>query len=532
MSSFMQRLKDQMAGIVRPLQRKDKAKHCIVTNRFDDRAWKAVRPTRPVDSLISDLVKGNVHLGGTRKPYDPAPELVHDLFMALYRASPRLEEARQMRPESYPNHRVVSEVLANESLTHHREVTAGDPVMSAIALESMGEVLRDIIGRVPEPPPPPTPPPPPADGKPDDQGDGSQDGDQQPGQGAGDGQGGQDADQAADEAQEVAEADWRAAFDELLDDLDLERAMQKALDVAGDEIADLEALRKNAGLEDGEWKLMSPEQRLQMAAWMRTPAMKLLIDRVGRMRRFALGERATRVVNVPQEIYDVETGRDLKRVLPSQYALLGNPLTQLEFFRRFDQGALLQYAMHGEEEIGKGPIVIGIDKSTSMKGEPMAWAMGVGESLRRFAAEEDRDYTAFFFGTNADRHRFDFPAGKGPFEQVMAFLSVAADGGTQFDGVLDEMLQLASASFDDESKPKADLVFLTDGEARLSDAWIDRFNAERARTGVRMFSVYIGGARDMAHKVGPLALLDRISDVVIPVRELRPESARLIFSQV
>jgi uncharacterized protein with von Willebrand factor type A (vWA) domain len=167
-----------------------------------------------------------------------------------------------------------------------------------------------------------------------------------------------------------------------------------------------------------------------------------------------------------------------------------------------------------------------------MQGKPANWALAVAEALRRFAAEDDRDLEVLFFGNNNDRVRFSFPKGKAPFEKIMAFLGTRSDGGTQFDGVLTEALKKASTAFDGEGKGKADIVFITDGMASLSDSWIKDFNAEKERTGVRMYSIYIGGARDMTRDRGPASLLGRISDAVIPVSELRPESARTVFEHV
>ena len=204
----------------------------------------------------------------------------------------------------------------------------------------------------------------------------------------------------------------------------------------------------------------------------------------------------------------------------------------MEFFRRYFDAELLQFKMRGEEEVGKGPIVICIDKSGSMSGAPFRWAMAVAEALRRFAADEDRDYYAMFFGSNNDRNRFDFPKGTGPFEKVLAFLACIANGGTQFDGVLTEALEKASTMFDATGKGKADIVFITDGLAHLSDEWINGFNAERERIGVRVYSVYIGGASDMTGATGPQGILGRVSDVVIPIKELKPESVRKIFEKV
>ena len=146
--------------------------------------------------------------------------------------------------------------------------------------------------------------------------------------------------------------------------------------------------------------------------------------------------------------------------------------------------------------------------------------------------DEDRDYYAMFFGSNHDRNRFDFPQGKGPFEKVMTFLSCVANGGTEFDGVLTEALEKATTMFDATGKGKADIVFITDGLAHLSDEWINGFNAERDRVGVRVYSVYIGGASDMESRTGPIGLLNRISDAAIPIKELKPESVRRIFEKV
>jgi uncharacterized protein with von Willebrand factor type A (vWA) domain len=277
---------------------------------------------------------------------------------------------------------------------------------------------------------------------------------------------------------------------------------------------------------------MSPEKRLSIAERLRNPQMKTLADLVGRMKRFALGIRATRINDVPHEIFDVELGNDVRRVLKSEFALLSDPEAQYEFYRRFASRELMAFKMRGTETVGKGPIQICIDKSGSMNGAPFEWAMAVSEALRRFAADEDRDYHAMFFGSNNDRERFDFPGGKGDFEKIMKFLTCQANGGTQFDGVLTEALERAEKCFDGEGKGKADIVFITDGQAHLSDEWIKGFNETRERAGVRVYSVYIGGAYDMRYEGGPVGLLKRISDIVIPVSDLRPEAAQAIFEHV
>jgi uncharacterized protein with von Willebrand factor type A (vWA) domain len=538
-SSFIERLKDKMTGSLGKVVERakiQKTRELVPINRFDKRVWGDARQTDPVDSVVTDLSLGDEHKGGERKPFDAAPELSQGLFFELYKAAPRLEDKRNLDRELYPARKILEEVSQHPELQKLQEMTAGDPVMSTIAFKVMSEELRSIVGRVPPPPPPPSP-----GGQ--RQGDGDGQGEDQPqpqggGQNPGpDDENGEDAetpdfDPDSEDADNQAEAEWEQMYDDLLDDLDISRAVHRAVHKAAEEAEDLENVRKGIGLEDGEWQAMSPEERMAMAERLRTDQMRELAQVIGRTKRFALGVKASRVVDVPHEAFDVEMGRDLRHLLQSQYALLATPETTPEFYRRYVDGELLQFKLRGREEVGKGPIVVAIDKSGSMNGKPFVWAMGVAEALRRFAAEEDRDYYAMFFGNNNDRNRFDFPQGKGPFEKVLAFLSVAANGGTAFDGVLTEALDKASKSFDGADLSKADIVFITDGAAQLSEQWIAGFNTERERIGVRVYSIYINGGSDMAGRSGPEALLNKISDIVIPVKELTPGAVTDVFARV
>ena len=560
MSKFLDRLKAKMTGSfggTRPLVRKrpaEKARQTIITNRFDQVVWAEARKSDPVDRLVSDLLIGDDFKGGARPAFDAAPELVKDLWMAFYKAAPRLEDPRFIDRDVYPARKILEELLENPAMTELQEITAGDPVMSTIAVDAMSEKIREVIGRIPPPPPPPEPKAPPAakpeqpqrgGAGPGEDGQEQAEGDGQPGDGEpdpnaqGDAQGDGEGDQPGetDDFDPFAESDeaelaWQDEYDQAFEGLELDRALAKGIDAAAKEASDLDGTRRGIGLDDAEWEAMSPEQRLALAETLRTPEMRELAKIIGRMKRYALGIKATRIVDVPQQAYDVETGNSLPHVLKSEYALLATPETSYEFYRKYAQKELLQFKMRGEELAGKGPILICIDKSGSMSGGRFNWALAVAESLRRFAAEEDRDFRAIFFGTNSQRQHFDFPKGKGPIERVLAFLAVKANGGTQFDGVLTEALEVVSTAFDGAGKDKADIVFVTDGLAALDERWISPFNTERQRVGVRVFSVYIGGAGDMAGQTGPLGLLNKISDVTIPVSHLRPDEAKDIFARV
>jgi len=521
-SNFLERLRSGQTGSQPQTEpAPETTRELVDINRWDRRRWQEVRKTTPIDDAITDLSLGDQHKGGEREGFANASELSEGLFFELYKASPQLRDQRSLQRDLYPAHRILEEVADHPELQKLHDMTMGDTVLSTMAFTAMADELRAILGRIPPPPPPPAP------GGGQQQGEG---GDQEPQDG--DGQQDGEEPQAGGGIDEQAEADWEQMYDDLLADLDIGRAAHRAVHRAAEEAEELEDLRHGIGLEDGEWLTMSPEERLAMAERLRTDEMRELAKVIGRTKRFALGVRATRVIDVPHEAYDVTLGNNLKHTLQSQFALLGTPETRYEFYRRYLDKELLQFKLRGHEEVGKGPVVVAIDKSGTMNGAPFVWAMGVAEAMRRLAAEESRDYHGIFFGNNAQRERFDFPKGKGPFEKVLTFLSVAANGGTQFDGVLTEALEKASTAFDDDNRGKADILFITDGRAELTEDWIANFNRERQRTGVRVYSVYINGSTDMTGKTGPEKLLAKISNIVIPVRELTPQAVTDVFARV
>ena len=518
-----------------------------------------------------------------REAYDNAPELVQDLWQTLYKPVPRFREKKEVFKDAALNRRILEEIQSHPDYERLHDLTMTDATMATMATHTFMDTLRQIIKRNQEQVQesngtkqticdggipgqgggqgqgePGQGPPQQGGGQGDDEGDDEGDEGQGQGQGDGDDQGDQgegqgdpgsgsgtdqyddedltnpDGDGMDDESDgqgEDHEGDPEAIGDDDLDDLeDLDRAIHKAMEDTADEIDELEGLRKGIGLEDGQWGQMSAERRIEILNTLRTPQMKVLAEIVGRMKKFAMSMQAQKIIDAPEEAFDVELGDDVRRLLRSEFVYLGNEHTKPVFYAKFLEKELLQFKLRGRDNAGKGPIFVCIDKSYSMSGDPFNWAMAVGEALRRICAEQDRDYYVTFFGTNNDRHRFDFPKGETDFDKVLEFLQSVPNGGTQFDGVLTEALE-RTEEYGKRGAEKADIVFITDGQSHLDQPWIDDFNERRHEHGTRVFSVFIGGAHDF-YGAAPVQLLETFSDVVIPVKELRGDAVADIFKAV
>lgn len=529
-----------------------------------------------------------------REAYDNAPELVQDLWQSLYKPVPRFREKREVFKDAALNRRILEEVQSHPDYERLHDLTMTDQTMATMATHTFMNTLREIIrrnqeavqesngdkqticeGGIPGKGKGQGQPgqgqggqsPQPGEGDDEDENEQEEQEGEGEGQGDGDGDGEGDTDERPDSIENDEGGSGHDQYDEDEDDDlnqpdgpgmddesdgkgedhdepdpdtigddddldldDLDRAIHKAMEETANEFDELDGLRKGIGLEDGQWGQMTADRRLSILNTLRTPQMKVLADIVGRMKKFAMSMQAQKIIDAPEEAFDVETGNDLRHLLRSEFVYLGQEETKPIFYSKYMEKELLQYKLRGRENAGKGPIFVCIDKSYSMSGDPFNWAMAVAEALRRICSEQKRDYYATFFGTNNDRHRFDFPKGESDFDKILEFLQSAANGGTQFDGVLTEALE-RTEEYGKRGAEKADIVFITDGQAHLTDEWIADFNERRTEHGTRVFSVFIGGAHDY-YGAAPVKLLEQFSDVVIPVKELSDRAVADIFKKV
>lgn len=179
----------------------------------------------------------------------------------------------------------------------------------------------------------------------------------------------------------------------------------------------------------------------------------------GRFRRIAAARRRSRVRHGCDEIVDVEQGADLGRLLPSELVRLVHPRQRLAMLRDFLERKCQQYELAGTETLGKGPVVVCLDKSGSMEGPSDVWATAVALALLDMAQRERRPFVLLGFDGTVK-----FEAIVEPGEVLPADgLFVACDGGTDIDGVVSRGLDIV------EHHPgalrKADMVLITDGQS-------------------------------------------------------------------
>jgi len=107
---------------------------------------------------------------------------------------------------------------------------------------------------------------------------------------------------------------------------------------------------------------------------------------------------------------------------------------------------------------------------------------------------------------------FRFPDGQGTIEQVLDFTEWFWAGGTDFQAPLDCAVDILEAEYNQAGKQRGDVVFITDGECGIAEAWMRRYQERKAQLGFRTFGVAMGA------EPGPV--LEAVSDNVRGIHDL------------
>jgi uncharacterized protein with von Willebrand factor type A (vWA) domain len=208
----------------------------------------------------------------------------------------------------------------------------------------------------------------------------------------------------------------------------------------------------------------------------------------GRFKRIAASKRRSRVKHGADEIADIEQGGDLARLLPSELVKLAHPKLRLAFMRSLVEKTSLQYQLIGSEPLGKGPLVVLLDKSGSMDGPRDVWATALTLALLDQAQRERRTFALLGFDYHVKYESVVKPGEPLPEEALFT----ACAGGTEIGVALSRGLELIK--MDRGQLKKADVVLVTDGGSDPGSA--TKIREDALAMGVTILGLGIGVERE------------------------------------
>jgi uncharacterized protein with von Willebrand factor type A (vWA) domain len=416
-----------------------------------------------------------------RKKLKEIAYLSQDFYSALYKAAPTPINERLIDPQLEIHKEVVKMLLEHPEYEKLRNFTFLDEFAAAIGLVPL---LDEIVSSLPDPPPEPK------------EGDGN-------GNGEGEGEGDQKGKKKRKPGRPRLNDKQKEA---------LKEAIQKGCKQSGKDINDAASCMTGWGTDPGEIQKLPFKEKFALRERLaKSEKMRQLSRMVGRACHLALSSQKTKVKHGSDEVYDVDMGSDLSRVLPAEKMLLhGGKASQLDFKRRFSEGKLMQYKLRSVLKEQKGPIVCCIDNSGSMCGNPELWSKAFGLGLLEIAIKQRRKLVILHFGSESELKRFDFSSGDAPMERKIECAEFFFGGGTDFESPLN-----ASKKIVTEELPKADVIMITDGVCDVKDKWLKDWDKWRKEKGVKCYSVYVEEGAE-----SPPEILEKLSDMVVHAADL------------
>jgi len=286
----------------------------------------------------------------------------------------------------------------------------------------------------------------------------------------------------------VLECQKYAAFLELKREDIISNALQSALKAVSDVSNALNAF--GWGDETGTaGKGGSLTDKIQLAKRVSDQEKLINIAKIaGRMKLIATQKQRSKTQEYATEIYSVETGNDLSRILPSELVKLAIPCLRPLFASYYCERNLLQYACASQEKLGRGPLVICLDSSGSMSGFREEWSKGVAIALLTIAQKQKRTCRILHFTADIERVD-DFPKGVFTPQKLIASMEAFYGGGTCWDKALNSALQIIEQ---EKEFKQADIILITDGDCDVDDHWLQEFKAKQKQLEFSTFGVLIG----------------------------------------
>lgn len=234
----------------------------------------------------------------------------------------------------------------------------------------------------------------------------------------------------------------------------------------------------------------------------RYPKLKEIVDMIGRDSDPTKEERDSIIYKFlpvtvaknssAEEIDRVETGDNLERVLPVELSM-----PEDLFFKRYATKELQQFSSPGKDKpkkveehrkdprLTKGPIIVSIDTSGSMSGQPQRIAFSLLKQLLRMAKKQKRSCYLITFSVRSKSIDLAKPRN---WNRIDSFLEDSFSGGTDGEQMLGEAIRLLKKG----TYEMADILIISDFEfPEPVKETMEKINKEKA-LGTRFYGLRIG----------------------------------------
>lgn len=253
-----------------------------------------------------------------------------------------------------------------------------------------------------------------------------------------------------------------------------------------------EAISNLAGNTAGTGKsVMNLEEKKELAKKLKSnKELRYLMKKIGTLKRIWAERKKAKAHKATYEsIVGAEFSDDITRVFPTELALAGTKQGKALFALKYSQKTLLtkDYNAH-QKDLGKGPIILYVDVSGSMGGEPELWSKAITFVIAEHALNENRQIDIHLFDTRIDGS-VSLQKGRKTNKELLDFVgSWILGGGTSFNAVLAHALDKSNLG------KNSDVLMITDGHAEVNENFLKRLKALKDKTGMQWNTICINSS--------------------------------------
>lgn len=262
--------------------------------------------------------------------------------------------------------------------------------------------------------------------------------------------------------------------------------MRQTLKQAQEKTDDWQEMKTAWGIDPGELKKIPFEDKLKLAEQtMKAKSFRNITDLVGRFKNIISGSKTTIFSHGHDEIVDIIQGSSISRVVPSE--ILKLKMSPKLFYKDMLEGKLLNYNLKQIEEMGKGPILVCLDISASMRGQREEIAKAITMALISIADKDKRAFGLITFDTKVREKHFWSKNNKPTIQERFAIANIISNGGgTNFEDPIVEAIKMRQEEKD--LKP-SDIIFITDGEYNLSEEFLKNLEVLKTKLDIKIFGI-------------------------------------------
>lgn len=485
-------------------------KNSIEHDNYDEHAFRDIIESNP--KIMQTNVEGT-------KSYAPFNELHLDLFNALFKYEPAKVPVGKIAHTHQLNAQIIEAIMESPKYKDLRNITKLDPLTSTVGTEALGDEVRELIEEL------------------KDEYNKIMD-DIEKAQAAAE-KSEEDADGkpanseeaiAYEEAKKRLEEHMKKA-NEIIQKQE-KRQLNKIVEDVTNVAKETSDLISNWGLDQSAtFQTSGYQDKLALLDKLRnSKKLKEIAALAGRYKRMAISSQKEKVKRGMDAVYDIKPGNDLGKILPSELLKLVEPDLEMLFMVDLIEEKTLQYEYSGKQKKHKGPIIVAIDSSGSMSGQPEIWAKSVAMGLLEIARIQKRSLFVMHFEAGSKETIFtnSFPKNK-PYdlEEILRMAEYFACGGTEFEPPLDLARDKIEADGDFN---KADIVFVTDGYSAVRDSWLKDYLKWKKAKNVKIYSVLIDAYANSDSAIKTFS--DRVDKLSTVRKDVADDLAMQLFMTV